>query len=114
MMTAVHHNVNSQTLLFISFDFLFPDFDCFGLNGCSTACSMLNIVTIVLFKTKTHTQFSAHKQGNRHVYAGLSAIFDKNANAHTSKWLRYGIEDLCSFMGKREKEIIILDQWNYY
>lgn len=41
-------------------------------------------------------------------------VFDKNANAHTSKWLRYGIEDLCSFMGKQEKEIIIMDQKNYY
>lgn len=45
---------------------------------------------------------------------GCQQFFDKNVNAHTSKWLRYGIEDLCSFMGKQEKEIIIIDQRNYY
>lgn len=45
---------------------------------------------------------------------GCQQFLDKNVNVHTSKWLRYGIEDLCSFMGKQEKEIIIMDQRNYY
>ena len=40
-------------------------------------------------------------------------FLDKNANAHTSKWLRSNIKDLCSFAGKQEKEII-MDQRNYY
>lgn len=41
-------------------------------------------------------------------------FFDNNANAYMSEWLRHSIEDLSSFMGKQEKEIINMDQRNYY
>lgn len=41
-------------------------------------------------------------------------FFDNNANAYMSEWLRPSSEDLCSFTGKQEKEIINEDQRNYY
>lgn len=54
-----------------------------------------------------------NKETVRHMWA-CQQFFDKRANARTSTWLRYGTEDLCSFMRKQEKEIIITDQRNYY
>lgn len=74
----------------------------------------LNSATIVLFK-HTNTHNAVHLNKDTVIYMqGCQQFFDKNANAHTSKWLRYGTEDLCSFMAKQEKEIIIMDKRNYY
>lgn len=58
---------------------------------------------------------SAHINKETVIYMQVRQQFlDNNANAYMSEWLRRNIEDLSSFVGKQEKEIINMDQRNYY
>lgn len=89
-----------------SFDFVFDSAGASLYVACQT-------VQLLFFSTQTHNAVSINKEAVRHMQA-CQQFSDKRANAPTSTWLRYGIEDLCSFMRKQEKEIIITDQRNYY